>query len=301
MNAYGADARRIMRLSGPNAAEITYYAWDAQRIIAEYNGRGTFHWEKSRFYLGNRLLADFEKRGSGGVTSYFHPDRLGTRLVSNSADKSTLEQTTLPFGMVVPGKMGNPINPVFTTYERSFTTGLDDAMNRGYDSQERFLQTDPLGLAAADLTSPQSLNLYTYVVNDPLNRSDPTGLQDFPWSDLQSAGFKTLGSGGSVATAFLNGFHIGFWIAQNTSGFQDGARGRAHLARVNRGTRYYPGHRTSKRGYSKYRLRIRSYTSWFPECCRAGRRYPEHWTARRGHAGSRCRQQHDFFNRRKFE
>ena len=40
---------RIMRLSGPNAAEITYYAWDAQRIIAEYNGRGTFHWEKSRF------------------------------------------------------------------------------------------------------------------------------------------------------------------------------------------------------------------------------------------------------------
>ena len=40
----------------------------------------------------------------------------------------------------------------------------------------RFLQADPLGLGASDLTNPQSLNLYGYVQNDPVNFVDPSGL-----------------------------------------------------------------------------------------------------------------------------
>lgn len=42
----------------------------------------------------------------------------------------------------------------------------------------RFTQVDPLSMAAASLASPQSLNMYTYVQNDPVNRVDPTGLMD---------------------------------------------------------------------------------------------------------------------------
>jgi hypothetical protein len=38
------------------------------------------------------------------------------------------------------------------------------------------MQPDPLGLGAADLTDPQSLNRYSYVGNDPANFTDPLGL-----------------------------------------------------------------------------------------------------------------------------
>ena len=36
------------------------------------------------------------------------------------------------------------------------------------------MQADPLGLGAADAANPQSLNLYSYVGNDPMNFTDPT-------------------------------------------------------------------------------------------------------------------------------
>jgi hypothetical protein len=38
------------------------------------------------------------------------------------------------------------------------------------------MQPDPLGIGAADLSAPQSLNLYGYVANDPVNFVDPRGL-----------------------------------------------------------------------------------------------------------------------------
>ena len=40
----------------------------------------------------------------------------------------------------------------------------------------RFMTPDPSGLAFADPTNPQSLNLYSYVLNNPLTNIDPTGL-----------------------------------------------------------------------------------------------------------------------------
>jgi uncharacterized protein RhaS with RHS repeats len=50
-------------------------------------------------------------------------------------------------------------------------------VNRHYDPQRgRFAQADPLGMGAASLENPQSLNLYSYVQNDPVNFADPSGL-----------------------------------------------------------------------------------------------------------------------------
>jgi RHS repeat-associated protein len=42
--------------------------------------------------------------------------------------------------------------------------------------QGRWSSPDPAGLAAMDLTNPQTLNLYSYVMNNPLSNIDPTGL-----------------------------------------------------------------------------------------------------------------------------
>ncbi len=54
---------------------------------------------------------------------------------------------------------------------------MDYAVNRFYNSaQGRFNQVDPIGMAAASLEDPQTLNLYGYCGNDPINQVDPDGL-----------------------------------------------------------------------------------------------------------------------------
>ncbi|HXQ70020.1 MAG TPA: RHS repeat-associated core domain-containing protein, partial [Pyrinomonadaceae bacterium] len=40
----------------------------------------------------------------------------------------------------------------------------------------RFTQVDPIGMQSVTLSSPQTLNLYAYCMNDPVNHSDSTGL-----------------------------------------------------------------------------------------------------------------------------
>ena len=106
-----------------------------------------------------------------------HPDRWGTRLVTNPANGSSFEQVNLAFGMALTAESTGSTNRRFTTYDRSATTGLDYAVNRHYDSaQGRFTQVDPIGMQSASLSSPQTLNLYAYCMNDPVNHSDSTGL-----------------------------------------------------------------------------------------------------------------------------
>jgi RHS repeat-associated protein len=63
-------------------------------------------------------------------------------------------------------------NPyLFTGRELDLESGLYHYRARAYDPETgRFLQEDPLGFAAGDL------NLYRYVLNDPVNLVDPFGL-----------------------------------------------------------------------------------------------------------------------------
>ncbi len=169
-----------------------YYAWDGGQIIAEYEAWGTngLIWKTSYVYLGGRLLAT-TSGADGSETRFHHPDRLGTRLVTNASDGAAVsEQWTLPFGNMQPftsapggenpyqhPTLSNPSKKRFTTYDRSDATGLDYAVNRHYSPQQgRFTQGDPIGMSAASLTNPQTMNLYAYCGNDPINHVDPDGL-----------------------------------------------------------------------------------------------------------------------------
>jgi RHS repeat-associated protein len=174
--AYGADGIRLQRID-PRGGTTSYF-WDGGQVIAEYeqgSARTKWAWSKGHAYLGRRILATFVPKDSGERVYYHHPDRLGTRLITSNADNTASEQVTLPFGTRIPGREFNPLNPVFTTYDRSSGTGLDYAMYRDYDPQQRFVEVDPIGMAAVDSTNPQSLNLYAYVGNDPVNRIDSHG------------------------------------------------------------------------------------------------------------------------------
>ncbi len=110
------------------------------------------------------------------IVQYHHPDRLGTKLVTNNLDTTSFSQANLPFGTALDTESTGASNRRFTSYDRSVTTGLDYAVNRHYDPRQgRFTQPDPLGMAASSLADPQTLNMYSYVGNDPVNRIDPDG------------------------------------------------------------------------------------------------------------------------------
>ena len=177
---YGDSNERLILEEG---GVRTYYACDGSAEYTETGSSTTPQWSKSYIYLGARLLSTLTPNGSGGhFVQYHHPDRLGTRLVTNAQDTNLFEQQTLPFGTALneslpAGGTTNATNRRFTTYDRSLNTGLDYALNRHYDPQQgRFTQVDPIGIRAASLVSPQTLNMYSYCGNDPVNRTDPGGL-----------------------------------------------------------------------------------------------------------------------------
>ena len=65
----------------------------------------------------------------------------------------------------------------FTGKERDTESGNDYFGARYYaSSMERFLSPDPVFISAQRLMDPQSLNLYSYVRNNPLGLTDDSGL-----------------------------------------------------------------------------------------------------------------------------
>jgi RHS repeat-associated protein len=154
-------------------------------VICEYTepiASSTPAYAKSYQYAGSRLLSTSTKASSTTATTEFHhPDRLGTKLVTNGGSGSWYQQSTLPFGTAFNAESSGYSSQVFTSYDRSTNTGLDYAVNRTYSSgQSRFTQVDPIGMAAASLGNPQSNNLYSYVQNMPTDFVDPSGLNASP-------------------------------------------------------------------------------------------------------------------------
>ncbi len=204
---YGDSNERLIAEEG---SLRTYYVGEGGATIAEYiesGGSTTPAWSKSYVYLGGRLLSTLTPNGSGGeAVQYHHPDRLGTRLVTDPSNGSSFEQVTLPFGTPLNAESTGATNRRFTSYDRSAITGLDYAVNRHYDSQQgRFTQVDPAGMGATSLSSPQTLNLYAYCANDPINHTDPSGLGFFSWlGNLFKSIGKVLSAVGNAIARVLN-------------------------------------------------------------------------------------------------
>lgn len=124
------------------------------------------------------MLSTQTNNGYGGeITEFHHPDRLGTKLVTNNQANTSFEQSILPFGTSLDAETSGITNQRFTSYDRNSATGSDYAVNRSYSSaQSRFTQVDPIGMNSASIGNPQSNNLYAYVQNNPVDFTDPSGL-----------------------------------------------------------------------------------------------------------------------------
>ncbi|MCA1706985.1 MAG: RHS repeat-associated core domain-containing protein, partial [Actinobacteria bacterium] len=182
-HTYGPGRQRLRSHEAQSGAE-TSYIWHGDRVIAEYDTSGPGpQWSRSLVYLGQRLLGTYTAlegpSGRKDVVRYHHPDRRGTRLITTPETGETVDLLTLPYGTLLQADSAPAGTPRLTSYDRSPLTGLDYAVNRYYDAQlGRFLQTDPIGLAAVELGQPETNNAFAYVSSDPINAVDPTGLSE---------------------------------------------------------------------------------------------------------------------------
>jgi len=160
-------------------------------------------------YLGG--IAISEITGASATRRYVFVDHLGlTDVITNASGTPVATQNFGPFG----NRRGNdwqsadnPAHPItrtgFTGHEMADGVDLIQMNGRMYDPETgRFIQADPNideGL--------QGLNRYSYVLNNPLSSTDPTGyfsVKDFVRTALAVAiTVYTGGSAGGVAWGFF--------------------------------------------------------------------------------------------------
>ena len=147
---------------------------------------------------------------NGDGTGYYqHADWLGSSRFATSAGVR-YDRAYAPFGEAYAELNGNTENRTFTGPQEDTTPGIDDFLFRQYSaSQGRWLVPDPAGMAAVDITNPQTWNRYAYVGNNPLNKVDPLGLIDCADDDEDGSDCNDPnwggGGGGSGSEEFFYG------------------------------------------------------------------------------------------------
>jgi RHS repeat-associated protein len=160
---------------GPGGEQVTEMGMDANSSMA---------WQHTNVWAGGKLLATYDMTG----LHFYFDDPLGTRRVQTDY-AGVIERTcaSLPYGdgeTCTP----TPTEHLFTGKERDAESGNDYFGARYYaSSMGRFMSPDWAAqeepVPYADLDDPQSLNLYSYVRNNPMDRVDADGHIDGATAD----------------------------------------------------------------------------------------------------------------------
>ena len=170
---YDGLNRQIARSSTGSSTLVT--VWDGWNVYAEFTPGSSAPSERLIYGAGGDLAKSLTNSRN------YYPDALGSTSFVATAVGGLLECYTYDhYGTpVVYDASGNQrtggtiygITRLFTGQQWHPATGLYDNRNRFLlPSLGRFLQADPIGFDG------DPANLYRYVANNPVNLSDPTGL-----------------------------------------------------------------------------------------------------------------------------
>ena len=177
---YDGEGKRAKKVHG---AASTLYIGDHYEVI---DGVAT-----KFIFAGNLRIAKISTEG----TFYFHKDHLGSSTVMTDSNGINWEERTdyMPFGAMRVHEGADVSAYKFTDQELDAETGLYNYGARLYDPViGRFISAD---IIIPDLYNPQSLNRYSYCLNNPLiyvdlnghESSDSEGEDGDGWSDSDQA------------------------------------------------------------------------------------------------------------------
>jgi len=172
-NVYNALNQRV---STTEAGTTTQFAYNvAGQRVSIWNTASPAGQIVEEYYAGNQRVAYY----ANSMLHFHHTDWTGTermRTTFNGAVEATF--TSLPFGdafATASGTDGDPYH--YAMLDHDYSSDTDHAQFRQYSSTPgRWMSPDPYD-GSYDVANPQSLNRYTYVLNQPLFATDPSGLK----------------------------------------------------------------------------------------------------------------------------
>jgi RHS repeat-associated protein len=222
-HSYGYDAEgRILQVDGGSTESNIYDALG--RIASQTTSAGTSEWV---YDLAGHVVAqspagsttpsrvDFWEGGRHWAYSpdrtnlyFIHTDWLGTeKATSNLGLTQGGGCFYLPFGD--GATCTSPSEEYFTDQMVDTADSLMISPAREYNPRLAiWMRPDPAGLAAVDVTNPQTWNRYAYVTNNPVSMTDPFGL----WVEgggSNTSGGEDLGGPGGLGDGGCGGFTDG--------------------------------------------------------------------------------------------
>lgn len=175
---YDGDGNRLEKSQPPSGLYKIYWYGAGTEILDESDGSGNFTNEYV-FFGGKRIAM---RNVSAGNIYYYEEDMLGSSRTMVQAGQTSVcfDADFLPFGYEKDVTTTCTQNYKFEGKERDTETNNDDFGARYYSSQfGRWLSADwssvPAPVPYANLTNPQTLNLYAMVSDNPESFADLDG------------------------------------------------------------------------------------------------------------------------------
>jgi RHS repeat-associated protein len=206
---YDAGHNRVVKrtpaqTSSQPTPKTTIYAGDLYECVGDTPvAGGSFSCSEQRFkvYAGSELVLQVTRfagsaPGQPDQRRYVHGDHLGSStMLTTTPDANGEIQTEQrqfdPFGDTSTDFTESSVRSGYTGHEHDPELGLINMKGRLYDAKlRRFVTPDPF---VTEPFNPQGLNRYSYVQNNPLTYTDPSG---FDISDDPYQGSSGGGGGG---------------------------------------------------------------------------------------------------------
>ena len=215
--AYDAMNRRLRKSVNGQSHRFLHNQDDAWADLSQSGS------VESRYLLGARIDEMLARQRTADGRAWYLTDNLGSVRGLAGADGRFLAQVDFStFGQVNGASNSAALDRfLFTGREWDEETGLYFYRERYYSPQlGRFIKHDPISFASGDV------NLYRYVNNTPLIKSDPTGELAF----LELAAYSSIGAGlltgglvaihcynitGNLETSIEVGFGLGAAVAKS--------------------------------------------------------------------------------------